>query len=140
MRARPIPPLLLCLQQRYSHAVPTLVSRSIWWTILQGHGCKLAGVQVEMTLKIIAHEDRTAARDSQPIADDLAVGIAFHHDRTLENPLPIVPERCVERRSSMRGEFLCAGCVRMEQLVRWQPGPIGILCSEQRVFAIHIRR
>jgi hypothetical protein len=46
-----------------------------------------------MTLEIIADEDRTAARDGQPIAGDLAVGIAFHHDRTLEDPLSIAPER-----------------------------------------------
>ena len=34
-----------------------------------------------MALKIIAYEDRPGAGDSQPLADDLAVGIAFHHDR-----------------------------------------------------------
>jgi hypothetical protein len=67
--------------------------RRIPRTALQGNGSKFARIQVEMTLEIIAHKDRTAARGGQPIADDLAVGIAFHHDRTLEDPLSIVPER-----------------------------------------------
>lgn len=59
-----------------------------------------------MALKIIAYENRPGAGGSQPVADDLAVGIAFHDDRTLENPLPVVSERRAESGPSVRGEFL----------------------------------
>jgi len=59
-----------------------------------------------MALNIIAYEDRPGAGDSQPLADDLAVRIAFHHDRTLENPLPVVRECRAESGPSDRGEFL----------------------------------
>jgi hypothetical protein len=62
-------------------------------TILQGHGAKLGRIEVKMTLKIIAHEDRTEPGDGGAITDVITVGIPFHHDRALENPLPVVPQR-----------------------------------------------
>jgi hypothetical protein len=63
---------------------------------------------MKISLKIVAYKDRPGAGDGQAITDDLAVGIDFHHDRTLENPLPIVSERRPEGRPSRRGEFLYA--------------------------------
>jgi hypothetical protein len=81
----------------------------IWLTRLaHALGISLNGLRNLTTAYCKEFSATYAARDSQPVARVVRVGISFHHDRTLENPLPVVPERCAERRPSLRGEFLYA--------------------------------